>query len=91
MGTDPAAQEPLAGADEYGRQSLAVGATGTYCLNTPKFVALRFGSAAIAVKPVSVGVNTWPPEVAVRDIPWRSKLEKKNNLFLMIGPPKVPP
>ena len=66
-------------------------ATGTYCLNIPKLVALRLGSVAMAARPSAVGVSTWPPAVAVRDMSWRSKLVKKNSLFLIIGPPSVPP
>src|SRR5580692_10795964 len=66
-------------------------ASGTYCLKIPKFVVLRLGSAPMAARPAAVGVCTAPPPTEMNPTGLRSKFVKKNSLFLMIGPPKVPP
>src|ERR1700752_294542 len=66
-------------------------ANGTYFWKIPKFVALSFGSAPMAVSPAAVGARTAPPPTEMKPTGLRSKLVKKKRLFLMIGRPKVPP
>src|ERR1700757_4182728 len=66
-------------------------ASGTYFWKIPKFVALRLGSAFMAASPAAVGVCTAPPPTEMKPTGLRSKFVKKKSLFLMIGPPKVPP
>src|SRR5215831_19492399 len=66
-------------------------ATGTYFWKIPAFVEFRFGSVAIAARPAAVGACTAPPPTEMNPTGLRSKLVKKNNLFLTIGPPTVAP
>jgi hypothetical protein len=66
------------------------GAGATYFLKMLRLVWLNPGSDARVANPAAVGVSgavgvtLWP-------IALRSKLKKKNSLFLMIGPPIWPP
>ena len=58
-------------------------ATGHELLEYSKVGGAENGSVAIAANPPAVGVNTWPPEVAVSEMPWRSKfsLRRKTICF----------
>src|SRR6202021_4042801 len=72
-------------------QPFGVVATGTYCVKIDKLFLLMPGSVAMAANPAGVGAATAPPPTEMNPMGLRSTLVKKNNLFLMIGPPKVPP